>query len=474
MPRPLIILFILGLLAGVVQETWKVVGPRKEPPFWKRWSAQIAEVAQSNSPAADPDVETDLITRLQEENRPVTSVPRTWVATDGRRIEAIATAADESSVQLRVLPAQTVFVVPLDRLSPEDREFVARWSASEANPSRPNVPPPSSWPVAFDGGARVAVTETAEDQGGFRWESPRYELRSPGRVDFDLISALASVCESIDAVCRRAPLPLLWGRQRDERRVIVIHPTVEGYLKAGLIPNSAGCFEIATGTVHVCQPYLIEDDLMGLVQGYTLEKRAKYSVLVHELIHQATPGLTLGGFPAWVPEGIAEYFAAVQHAPGRFRFQNSHVAVRDYAVSRLGADGVVDLRVYRLWHLEQILGRPLGEWNQFNVRGGRSGQGLIQYLEALLLVDYFCQGDSPQGRGFRAYLKAVLTGASTEEATRLHLLRGRSFADLERDVAAYWSQRGCSLAFEKSPKINLQDVRIGVGVQSRLSGPRRR
>ncbi len=51
----------------------------------------------------------------------------------------------------------------------------------------------------------------------------------------------------------------------------------------------------------------------------------KYDVIVHEVTHQSTAGLIYMGVPAWVPEGLAEYMAATQFAPGFYDFENTHV-----------------------------------------------------------------------------------------------------------------------------------------------------
>ncbi len=328
--------------------------------------------------------------------------------------------------------------------------------------------PPAAWPSGYDGGNQVLLVEIPSPNGSKRWQSARYEFTVNGNVPETTVRSLALISESIDGACRAAPLPLMWGREQDERWKITIWPTRGQYENAGGLPGSGGCFFIGSGEVYISADNLVEEDLAGQVRGFDLAKRQRYKLLVHELVHQASIGVSLAPVPAWVPEGIAEYFSATQLAPGRFQFRKSHVAVRNHAIAILGLEGVADLDRYPLWSLEKFMDRRLYEWNRI-VEKNPEFHGGLQYLQAVLVVEFFCGADSPEGTRFRSYLESTLTGADPEEAAKAHLLAGRSYSALEAAMTHYWQKRGMVLEFKASPPIPRDKVRIGVGLENGLT-----
>lgn len=465
MPRWILTLFFVALIGVGAHEAWRVFGPDALPPFWNRW--QLRERAMEEVGSPPPTDLHKLKAKLAEYRRPV-SESRTWTDVSGRKIQAVATAAADGAVQLRVLPAQTVHLVPLARLSAEDRDFVRRWTGGNPGIFAPDVSPSTHWPASFDGIRNTPLTSLPRADNSFRWQSQRYEFRSAGMMEEKSLLSIAIICESIDAAIRQAPLPLLWGRRSGERRVVVLHRSISLYEDAVSLPGSAGCFEMLTGHIHLCLPRLDSFDVEGMAREFSLEKRKNYRVLVHELVHQATPGIVYSEFPAWVPEVLADYFAATQYVPGRFRFRDSHAAVRGY----LESGDVFGLQRYPVWPLEDMLSRPLEEWNRLSVRGARRLHDTAQYFQALVMVEYFARADSPNGHHFRAYLEAVMTGVPVEEATRVHLLRGRGFPELEQELAAYWNRKGIKLVYESSPNWWKEKVKFGVGIERSLHGPR--
>lgn len=390
---------------------------------------------------------------------------------DGRKVEAVATAANEQAVQVRVVATQAVHEVRLERLSQEDRDFVAKWRTSSANRGMPDATVPAAWPAVYSGGVvpELVEAEASRRSGERVWRTRRYELHSSAPVDERALRTIASICESIDGVCRSVPLPLMWGRASDVRKIVRIYPNEKAYRAAGGMPGTSGCFIFATGEIHIDGPSLQESDYFGKARGFSLEKRQTYRLLVHELVHQAAIGVTLSNFPAWVPEGLADYIAAVQRSPGHFQFRDSHVAVKASILdSAMFANGLVEPNVYPVWRLEPYMNRSLVEWNRITSGKGNGERAQIQYHQALLMAEYFYRADSPQGHGFRSYLEAVLTGADEADAQRIHLLRGRSYEALEEAIVAYWAKRGLTLRFESAPTFKGVGGRLGIGLDSEL------
>lgn len=439
--------FFLILIAALIGwESWRVFGPEKSPPFWERESGVAGWLGRLRSG---------------------TLGARTFSDTSGRTVEAFILAANEESVRIRVVPNQTVHTFPLTRLSGPDQEFVKHWRDSPWNRAGMAPSPPAAWPAGYDGGNHVPLVEASSPSGSKRWQSARYEYTVHGNVPTATLQSLALISESIDGACRAAPLPLMWGRKQDARRKITIWPTRGQYEKAGGLPGSGGCFFLGSGEVYISADHLVEEDLAGQVRGFTLAKRQRYKVLVHELVHQASIGVSLAPVPAWVPEGIAEYFSATQLAPGRFQFRQSHVAVRNHAIASLGLEGVADLDRYPLWSLDKFMGRRLNEWNRI-VEKNPEFHGGLQYLQAVLMVEFFCGSDSPEGNRFRSYLESTLSGADSEEAAKVHLLAGRSYSALEAAMTDYWQKRGMVLEFKANPPFPRDKVRMGVGIENGL------
>jgi len=437
MRRAAILLFLL-ILGVSAREAWLVFGPEQKKPSWERFLAFAPKA-------------------------------RVWTDATGRSIEAVPISADERTVWLRVLATQTLHAVPLDRLSEEDRDFVARWRKKPSSGYSLDPAPPDRWPSEYSGATVTAAVEQGGAAGGAQiWRTSHYELRDRAGLDPETVQVLARICESVDGAARAVPLPLLWGRSEMGRRMVSIYPDEASYRAAGALPGSLGTFIPSTGAVLIYGPSLAEEDLLGRVRGFSLEKRQRYHVLVHELVHQATIGIILADFPAWVSEGLAEYFAAIQRTPGRFQFHNSHLSAKRHIVDSFGYDGVVELESYPLWSLDQFLGRGIEEWNRISATDRRDGHTWIQYAQALLLVEYFGKGDSPGGTRFRSYLEAVLTGADQTEAARIHLLAGRSHAELERAMADYWRTRGMVLDFSPSPSAAEAEARLGIGLENRF------
>jgi hypothetical protein len=447
-------IFLLVLLAGAAWESWRVLGPAKEAPFWSRQSPE--------SPNAKGPPLLSWFTTA-----PGT---RTWTDRSGRTLEAIPIAADDKTLRLRVLKTQTVHNLPLERLSDGDRAFVEKWRKSIAGSDPLLAAPPDRWPSVYNGRGNAAPSPMPPESTGATqvWRSSRYELRSFGPLDPAIAVSLASICESIDGACRAVPLPMMWGRNRDSLRVILIYPSEEKYLSSGGLPATAGCFIPSTGEVLICAPALTETDFLGQAKGFSLQKRQRYDVLVHELVHQASIGITVSRFPAWVTEGLAEFFSAVQSAPGQFQFRDSHLAVRNHVVESLPYDGVVELQHYPVWSLDRLLDRDLFEWNRITARNDKHQEGWIQYTQALLMVEFFCRADSAEGRRFRSYLEAVLTGADRREAADLHLLAGRTHAELEQAMSTYWGGRGVKLKFVEKPSLANTGLRLGIGLDRDL------
>ena len=70
------------------------------------------------------------------------------------------------------------------------------------------------------------------------------------------------------------------------------------------------------------------------------------------------------------------------------------------------------------------------------------------YASANILLTYFARLDGEgDGAGLVEYLKAVSSGVERDEAVDKHLMRGRSFDELQEEVVKAWRSEGLKLTF---------------------------
>ena len=165
--------------------------------------------------------------------------------------------------------------------------------------------------------------------------------------------------------------------------------------------------------------------------------------------------------PAWVSEGIAEYMSATQHAPAFYQFTSSHVSLLHHINKQVIADRIAKDRRMHLTHLNLLMGRGIREWNEILVTDQEAGA--LQYHEALLLIDFFIHRDHPDGLYFRRYLESVLSGVEESEARQLHLMRGRSFGQIEEEIIKLWRPLGFTINYQDRGELHAGDVTVDWG-----------
>ncbi|MDF1824788.1 MAG: hypothetical protein P1U68_09110 [Verrucomicrobiales bacterium] len=379
----------------------------------------------------------------------------TWELADDSEIDAVILAADRKTTQLRVLKTQGVAQVKLSLFSEPDRQKILSWVESEARHGVAGNPIPlkkHQWPREWRNRSELPLLRIDDTN---RWKSEHFEITNKAGVNRDSLKSIVTICESVDGALRSLPLPLPvnWGRPTGERRQIVIEP--ENSPKA--VDNAAGYWDPRTGVVHVFSEYLTEPDHQLVVFEFDKPRKLqKYDIIVHEITHQSTAALIYLDIPAWVPEGMAEYMAATQQSPASYFFKNTHVTLPYHINKRILGDRIVKERKLNLVHLEKLMTRDFKTWNRIVESGDTASE--LQYNQALLLVDYFCHRDHPNGLHFRRYLESVLSGVSEPEARARHLMRGRSYEALETAIVDLWQPLGYAINFQSRGEIKSDDV----------------
>ena len=109
------------------------------------------------------------------------------------------------------------------------------------------------------------------------------------------------------------------------------------------------------------------------------------------------------------------------------------------------------------------MNRDLREWNTVLAAGTEAGR--LQYDISLLLMDYFSHRDHPDGLHFRRYFECVLSGMAEAEARETHLLRGRSYAEIQRKLTAIWKPLGLTINFQSRGEFLAGDVTIDTAAE---------
>jgi hypothetical protein len=401
-----------------------------------------------------PGAENFAMTRELRQNS------RKWTFKDGSELDAVLVAADVKTAQLRVL--QGVGQVEIKLLAEEDREKIRKWVQSEGINGVAGLPirlKTHSWPDDWRESPDVVLTPIGDTN---QWKSKHFEITNTAGIKREALKSITLICESVDGALSALPLPLPinWGRDPGELRKIVIkeHPE-EGDMK-----NCAGYWDGRTGIVHIFTAGLVEPDLQLVVFEFNKpEKVQKYDVIVHEVTHQSMAALMYLGVPAWVPEGIAEYMAATQFAPAFYQFNSTHVSIRHHIDKRLLGDRIVKDRKMHFTHLKDMMNRDIREWNAFGENNDNTG--FLQYHESLILIDYFFHRDHPDGVHFRRYLETVLSGIPEPEARATHLIRGRSFQQIEKEIIDFWKPLGFTINFQNTSELQPGDVTIDWGAE---------
>lgn len=385
----------------------------------------------------------------------------TWTGSGGQSMEAVLVSADSERVEFRLPDTQRVHYLDMSALSPKDQEIVrkrmTKWGKAGVLgfPVSLRIDP---WPREWRMDGRAELTWNAEREA---WGSEHFDLYNEAKVNHETLETLAGICESVDGALKSLPLPLDWGRPLDARRKIILERQFEGGKKDKL----AGLFDGRTGKVHIDTSQLVERGNQLIVFEFDKPgKRQKYDAIVHEVTHQTMVSMLMLDIPAWIPEGIAEYLSAMHYSPGNYQFHTSFSAVRYHINKQVRAEKGIKERKLHLYQMEDFMGRSLNKWNEVVQKDQIAGA--MQYHMALLLVDYFFHADGENGEPMRHYLEALLSGAPEEEARRKHLLRGRSYEELEAAVFNRWKPLGFAIDFEGKPRIEKGDFTVDWGAIS--------
>lgn len=383
-----------------------------------------------------------------------TASGRTWTDVMGRKLEGTLIAADEKEIVLRLGNGRNV-TIPLDRLSPEDREYIGNWSPGDGEEDKDgtgedrknpgdegealNFDDP--WPdkIRFVDDPGIEIVEEDKDGKRFVYESAHYRFICDVRLSMSVVKGFSVMFEATHIYCRALPIALSGGVMRDGKYEILLFEKKEDYVKAGGPPSSAGVF---IGGRNVVMVPLTSLGVRPVGSGYMLDRDKANGTLIHEITHQLTPGPYFNvGARGWFSEGIAEYLTATPYRSGAFKVKSNFDDIVAYAT----AYGKDDRRGRALG--TKIDAPALRDFMLMSYDAFTGPRANFNYGFGLLLTTYFLHLDGEgDGARMKEFLKALRAGKRGEDAIA-PLLDGRSFRELEEDVAKAWKRKRVEIFF---------------------------
>lgn len=367
---------------------------------------------------------------------------RTWTDTMNRTLEARMLGLEGESVTLELKDGRKV-PFPLSKLSTADAQYARSrkpgdQTAAPDHPAGANFDAP--WPdrIKFGEDPEIAIVEEDAENQRFVYESANYRYLCDVRLSKSVVKGFAVMFEATHLFCRSLPLGLDGVQKTAGKLQIRLFEDFDDYVQAGGPAASAGVF--IGGKAEVLVP-LTSLGVRPVGSGYMLDRDKSSKTLPHELTHQLTPTLYFKpGALGWFTEGIAEYVAVTPYRAGAFSVRNNHSDIvayvtgygsKDMGGRALGKEiRMPDLKTFMLQGYEAFL-----EQTQLNYGCG------------LLITYYFLQMDGEgDGKRVKAFLNGLREGKTGEDALAA-LLDGRTFDQLEVEIAKAWGRRGIELTF---------------------------
>ena len=367
---------------------------------------------------------------------------RSWTDIQNRKIEATLLRVEDKTVILKLKDGREI-PYPLTKLSLDDCKYVEE-SRIPLGPEKAgqslNFDLP--WPerIKFCEDPEVNTVEEDAEKKRFIYESANYRYVCDVRLAKSVVKGFAVMFEATHLYCRSLPLAINGGKAEADKHQILLFEEFEDYVKAGGPPSSAGVFMSGKGVVMVPLTSL---GVKPVGSSYMLDRDKSSKTLPHELVHQLTPEKYFEkGASGWFTEGLAEYVAVTPYRSGAFTVRGNQKDIFDY-VTGFGSKDMGGRALGTKIRLPALKSYMLQDYSEF------LAQPQLNYGCGLLITTYFCHLDGEgDGKRIKGFLKALHDGAEAEKSLDL-LLDGRSFDQLEEDIAKAWSRKGVDFTFAK-------------------------
>ncbi len=336
--------------------------------------------------------------------------------------------------------------VPINLLSAEDQEYVKELSddpeeSKEQSEGGANYDDP--WPGEVVLKEKTIVTEISadEEKKEFIYHSEHYEFVSDVALKVGLIRKFATMFEATFQVMVDVPMNFQKARSFDSSKKlrILLFETRQAYVENGGPPSSGGVYIGSKNTVMVPLTSL---GVNKVGSGYSFDYKVNNQTLSHELVHQLTDRAYYAhGSRGWFTEGLAEYVSTSPYKNGRYNFRSNIRAisksVTEYDRKSQTGSSLGDEIVFK--NLKKYM---LQSYTEF------TSNSRFNYAMGMVLMTYFIHMDDNGSRvNLNNFLKALRAGTKGEELVDV-LRAGRTWAELEGQIAAAWRKKGIKIIFQ--------------------------
>lgn len=373
---------------------------------------------------------------------------RTWTDAKGRKLEADFVAIVGDKVQLQRTNGKKI-LIPIKTLSADDQAFIQSQSSATPTPSpaKPNTSAISDdiynqpWPKSIKCPDNFEVVTIKEEDGEYIYETPHFRFICDVKIGRTMIKKLGLMFEATHMANKALPIGNLPTHDDSDKFPAYLYEKFSDYLAAGGKEGTAGIF-MGTSRPGDRGRTLVPFKSLGVKtmgKTYLLDRKQDASTLIHELTHQL---MTFQAKRAsWFCEGSAEYMAMTPYAGGKFNFSGnrSYIVARCTGYGKKNTGGRAMGDEFTAPPLEKFMNMP---YEQFTASNANFNYGL-----ATLLVYYFYHMDgNGDAARIKAYVKAVQSGTPEKEAQKF-FLDGRTFKELEKEVAQKWRRAGIKMEF---------------------------
>ena len=367
---------------------------------------------------------------------------RNWTNSENRQVEAELASVEGNQVKLR-LRNGTVATVMLDKLSAQDQTWIKEHGTATPTKALPGstAKTGTAWPKSTgleEAPKAVAVEEDVAEKK-FIYRTAHFEFRCDAKLGADVVREFGRIFEGTREVNSELPLDLK-PKPEDGQEYFVaqLFTSKDDYLKAGAIPGSGGTYQ--GGQKRIICP-LESLGVMVVGKRYALKPQEDNSTLIHEITHQMM-NHWLRKLPTWYVEGSAEYVAAQKYHMGRFTLTGPGGNVRKYLYEHKG----VWEKKFTMWHVAHLMNIDSSTWA--GALGEKDGSAMRNYASATILAYYFYHVDGKgDAANIIAWLRAIESGTKLDQATEEHLVRGRPYAEIEKEVVKAMQKEGLVIEF---------------------------
>jgi hypothetical protein len=252
-----------------------------------------------------------------------------------------------------------------------------------------------------------------------------------------VVKKFAVLFEATNAYMRELPLSMAKA-QTEQRHRILLFERLDNYHSAGGPVGSAGVYMSGEDIIMVPLRSLgVEHTGTRWIVDYDKGNKT----LPHEITHQLTDlPYYAEGSRGWFTEGMAEYVGLTPYRSGKFNVKMVRNDMKQY-VTAFGDDGYgrnigTDIRLpaFKEW-ATQSYGEFLND-------------AMKNYGAAALMFYYFAHMDGDEdGKNMLEFCKALKAGKKGEEALAI-LLAGRTYDELQGEIAKKWGSRGVDFQFD--------------------------